>query len=130
SGRWMESVKSISGVVMLIVAFTFALPHLPEIFPRVRAVARLGLSPALLALGAVAGALQLRASGSAGMMRARKTAAILVSTAAGLSLVAYLSALPGGAQLEWREDFAAARAEAEADGRPYLIDFGADWCAA
>jgi thioredoxin:protein disulfide reductase len=130
SGRWMESVKSVFGVVMLVLAFTFALPHLPEIFPRVRTGAWLGVTLALLASGALAGLLHVRLSGSGPAPRARKAGTILAATLGGLSLVAYLSAVPDGAQLDWREDFAAARAEAEAEGRPYLIDFGADWCAA
>jgi thioredoxin:protein disulfide reductase len=130
SGGWMESVKSIFGVVMLILAFSFALPHLPEIFPRVRTTAWFGITAALVAMSALAAAVQLRIDRARAWPSARKATSIVVATAAGLSLVSYLAAVPEGAELAWREDFAAARAEAEAEGRPYLIDFGADWCAA
>ena len=105
-GQWTESVKSLFGVVMLVLAFTFALPHLPELFPRVRTGAWLAASLGLLGVAALLGALQLVRRAS----RARKVAAILLSSVGGLALVAYLSALPDGATLDWREDFAAARA--------------------
>ena len=36
---------------------------------------------------------------------------------------------PAGS-LEWREDFRSAIEEARTAGRPYIVDFGADWCQA
>jgi thioredoxin:protein disulfide reductase len=130
SGRWMSAVKGVFGVMMLVLAVTFALPHLPETFPRVRSTVWLGVTLGLLALGLGAALVQLRIGGASPWAPFRKTGTILVSTMGSLSLVAYLSALPDGASLEWREDFAVAREEARSEGRPFLIDFGADWCAA
>jgi thioredoxin:protein disulfide reductase len=129
SGRWMSAVKGVFGVVMLVLAVTFALPHLPETFPRIRSAGWLGVTLGLLALGLASALVHLQ-SGAAAWARSRKAATIIVSTLGGLSLVAYLSALPEGAGLEWREDFAVAREEARSERRPFLIDFGADWCAA
>ena len=37
---------------------------------------------------------------------------------------------PGGSTIAWRHDLEAARREAQADGKPLLVDFGAKWCAA
>lgn len=130
SGRWMGVVKNVFGVVMLVLAFYFALPHLPELFPRVRGDAWLAASLGALLVGVILGVHLLRAGERARFSRTRKSLSIALSSLGGLAFVAYLSALPPGAHFEWREDFLEARAEAVAMKRPYLIDFGADWCGA
>ena len=39
-------------------------------------------------------------------------------------------ALPPGAHITWLEDFEAGKSPALSEGRPMLVDFGADWCGA
>ena len=47
-----------------------------------------------------------------------------------LGIVGYAEALPPGVHITWTEDFDAGRSVALSEGRPMLVDFGADWCGA
>jgi thiol:disulfide interchange protein DsbD len=45
-------------------------------------------------------------------------------------MVGYAEALPQGAHISWVEDYDTGRSSAMDQGRPMLVDFGADWCGA
>ena len=47
-----------------------------------------------------------------------------------LGIVGWAEALPPGAHIRWIESFDAGKAQAVAEARPMLVDFGADWCGA
>lgn len=131
SGRWMEAVKSVFGVVMCVMA----LYYLRNLFPQLtdalqRDAVLLGVSIALLVVGVAIGAIHLDFKEGTTSERVRKGGGVALSTAGGFLGVMWLILPPAGAHIEWREDFTAALAEARASGTPFIVDFGASWCGA
>ncbi|GEJ55692.1 protein-disulfide reductase DsbD family protein [Anaeromyxobacter diazotrophicus] len=134
SGPWMETVKSVFGVVLLAMA----LAYLRDLFPALRGLA----SPAPAALAVAAGAAAagvllggLSAAGPGAGARLAKVAgvALVVASAfyAGGVADARARASAAGEGIAWlvnQEEAGLARARAE--GKPVLIDFWGDWCAA
>ena len=122
SGAWMELVKGIGGVALLVVGFYFLRPIWP-------ALARLtSTSMAFVAVGAV-----MVASGFVlGWMFLRrrtnvwKGAAIVLTTVGAMGCLNWY--LTPKKPLSWRRDQPAALAEARASGMPALLDFSAEWC--
>lgn len=129
SGRWLEWVKSLFGVVMIVMALYYLKPLLPLPLPveRVDWVAAVGV--ALLLGGLIGGAIHLTFHGGT-LERVRKGSAVALAVVGSFLLVSYAEALPPGAKIEWQEDYQAARASALEAGQPLLVDFGADWCGA
>ncbi len=130
SGRWLEWVKSVFGVVMLVLALHYVRGFLPSPFPVERSTLWLGGALALLFVSIPLGAIHLSFKDGSAASRARKGAGVAAATCAAVALIGWTEALPPGAHIEWREDAATARAEAQRDGKPMLVDFGADWCGA
>lgn len=133
SGPWMETVKSAFGVALLAAAGVFLL----DAFPSVKA--QFG--------AARAGAIAAAAAAAAGVLAGALHAGFGGSTAARFAKVAGIVLLVGGivyadgasdarerrraeAGLAWLHDEGAALALARREGRPVIIDFWADWCAA
>lgn len=127
SGRWMEWVKSAFGLVMIGSALYFLRSWLPGYARIERSSAHLALGLALLVSGLGLGAIHLSFS-QHGVARVRKGLGIALAAVGMLIAIGYLEARPvhGG----WEQDLMAARARAQADGAPLLIDFGASWCQA
>ncbi len=131
SGRWLEWVKSVFGIVMVVAAIYYVrdlIPGLTELAERTPPFLVTGFG--LIVAGVLAGAVHLSFHGSSWITRLRKGAGIALCTAGLLAVVGYLQALPPGAKLEWMHDYDHARAEAKASSRPLLVDFGASWCGA
>ncbi|MBI5068420.1 MAG: thioredoxin family protein [Deltaproteobacteria bacterium] len=135
SGPWMETVKSFFGVALLAAAGLFA----KDAFPALRAV----FSPApqavlwaaaAAALGLLLGALDLSFGGPArhrlakGLGVALAVLAVVYAVGSGAARREALAREDG---LPWIvNDEARALALARAEGKPVLVDFWADWCAA
>lgn len=131
SGAWMEAVKSIFGIVMLVMALFYLRNLVPQLMDLlVRDWVLLGTAIALLVVAVALGAIHLDFKEGTTLERVRKGAGVLLGTAGGFLGVMWLMLPPPGARIEWREDFTAALEEARATGTPILIDFGADWCQA
>jgi thioredoxin:protein disulfide reductase len=127
SGRWMEWVKSIFGLVMIGSALYFVRAWLPG-FERITKSDGIlyGASFCVLA-GLLLGAVQL--SFSAGSLtRTRKALGIAFTTVGIVLFVGYLDAKP--VHVGWEHDLLVARSKAKAHAAPLLIDFGANWCQA
>ncbi len=132
SGAWMESIKS----VFAIVLFAFALYFLKEALPALKSV--LARSPAhllaaviLLLLGVALGGVHRTFSNPSRVVRLSKGAGVALMTV-GLfvgvgSLSAAPRALPGP---RWVTSEAEGFRLAREQGKPVMIDFWADWCAA
>jgi thiol:disulfide interchange protein DsbD len=126
SGAWMDAVKSTFGVVMIVVALYFLrnvippLGHYGDWHPRF-ALIHGGLAAAGILIGGIhLGFHDGRAT------TLRKLAGVVAIIAGTFGVVAWkLSPKP---YEHWvrGEDKAVARARAE--GKPLLLDFGADWC--
>ncbi len=126
SGRWMEWIKSIGGIGLLVVALYFLRPIVPALENVVVKDLRfllgaLGLVGAGIALGAVHLSFYDRWS-----IKLRKGlgVALAVTGAAGV----WFWTLTSDRKLDWVHDEELAFAQARADGKAVMIDFAADWC--
>jgi thiol:disulfide interchange protein DsbD len=130
SGRWMVHVKSIFGVVLIVVALYFLNNSFGFANPFVQgSLAFIGVSLLLVVLGLLSGAVH-REFGEPG-------ASVKVAKGVGIALVsvgalgAILGAVKPQEALAWeRRDVEGALARAAADKRPLIVDFTAAWCGA
>lgn len=127
SGAWMESVKSIFGIALLVAALYYlknvapALARMTDAHP-----AFLAGALAVAAAGVALGAVHLSFHDAIGH-RIRKAAGIGLATV-GLFATTNWVLTPRESSLHWYASEAAALTEAGATSRRMLIDFRADWC--
>jgi thiol:disulfide interchange protein DsbD len=126
SGRWMESVKSVFGIALLVAALFYLKNVVP---PLARLTGRGGpfvlVCVAAVAVAVVAGAVHLSFH-DALARRLRKAGGIALAT---LGLFALTNVvLTPKVELRWLHSEPEALAAARSSGRPMLIDFGAGWC--
>jgi thiol:disulfide interchange protein DsbD len=127
SGRWMEWVKSVFGLIMLGSALYFIRAWLPGYQDLERSSGTLGVALALLVVGFALGAVHV--SFSAGnSARVRKGLGIAAACLGMLISVGYLEARPKHSG--WEHDLASARQKAKQASAPLMVDFGASWCQA
>jgi thiol:disulfide interchange protein DsbD len=129
-GRWMVHIKSLLGIVLIVVALYFASLHLPVLAGLAPAVPWFyGVALGAMVLGVLIGAIHRDfAEPGAGNRAAKGVGVALVSVAAFLSITAL--ARPART-LSWEQtDFVAAREKALSESRPLLVDFTATWCVA
>ncbi len=129
SGRWMEGIKSVGGVGLVVAAIYFLRPVVPDVARLTSASytflgGSIGL--AIVGLTGVLGVLfvQLRSSGAERALKFGGAAIAIVGLAGTVNW-----ALTPKNPLDWRHDEAAALAEAKEAGKGVLIDFSAEWCA-
>lgn len=129
SGRWLEHVKSVFGLIMLSMAFYYLKPFLPIPDLAERTPEVLATGAVLLVLGVAAGAVHLSFHDST-KTRLRKGAGISLAVAGIATLLVWNAALPAGAKIDWLHDYDEAKALAERTQKPLLVDFTAEWCGA
>ncbi len=130
SGHWVDWTKSAFGIAMLALAFYYLRGLVPYPRPAVRDEAWLAAALGLLAGGVIVGAIHLSFAGKAWGPRIRKAVGVAACVSGLLGIVGWAEALPAGAHIRWIESFDAAKAQAVAESKPMLVDFGADWCGA
>jgi thiol:disulfide interchange protein DsbD len=130
SGHWVEWTKSMFGIAMLALAFYYLRDIVPYPRPAVRDETWLAVGAGLFTGGVIVGAIHLSFKRKAWGARVRKTIGVAACVAGVLGIVGWAEALPAGAHIRWIESFDAGKAQAVAEGRPMLVDFGADWCGA
>jgi thiol:disulfide interchange protein DsbD len=130
SGRWMVHVKSLLGIVLIIVALYF----LSTAFPALGALARphrtfmIGTAVAVV-LGVLLGAVHRDFAEPGWGVKIAKGAGIALTSAAGFLLV--LGASKPARTLSWEKiTVEQAKAKALTERRPLLVDFTAAWCGA
>lgn len=127
SGAWMDSVKSIAGIALLVMGIYFLRPVWPALTRLTSAKTTfLGAAGAIAAVGIVLGGVHLSFHERLAV-KLRKGAGVALCTL-GLAGVVNWVLTPKN-PLPWRHDEAAVLAEAKAQGKPILVDFGAEWCA-
>ena len=132
SGPWMETVKSSFGVALLAAAgllLAGAFPGVKPIFSGAQGA--VALAAAAAAAGVLAGALHGSFGGPA-LQRVAKAlgVALLVGGIVYGSGASDARERQRGDGLAWLGDESSALALAKREGRPVIIDFWADWCAA
>ena len=128
SGRWLEWVKSLFGVIMLALALYYLRALLPLEMPAQRTIPLLVGGLGALLLGLLGGAIHLSFKYTSRVEKIRKGVSVALAVGGILASIGWLEALPEGEQIAWRDDYEAAKSEALSSNRPLLVDFGADWC--
>jgi thiol:disulfide interchange protein DsbD len=127
SGRWMDVVKSVGGVLLLFGAIYFLKPLLPGM----RKIATpdtwfLFASLGLTVVGVLLGALHLSFSGTSIVQKGRKLLGILFMIA-GL-FGAYAWTLTPKKHLPFERVEKVAFEKARAENKGVMVDFAASWC--
>jgi thiol:disulfide interchange protein DsbD len=130
SGHWMVRVKSLLGVVLVIVA----LYYLGTAFPTLGAWARpsaalYGAAAAALVVGVLLGGVHRDFAELGFGVRAGKALGIVLISAAGFATITAL-ARPSESFAWHAGDITTARERALRERRPLLVDFTAAWCGA
>jgi len=127
-GPWMVAVKSVFGIVLAVAALYLLKSGFPALSHLARPDSTFALtSIGLLVLGLALGAVHLSFDGGT-VAKVRKGTGIVASVAGAFLLIGWAEAPRGS--LVWEPSETAARARAESEHRPMLIDFTAEWCAA
>ncbi|MFH0900967.1 MAG: cytochrome c biogenesis protein CcdA [Pseudomonadota bacterium] len=126
SGRWMEGVKSVAAIGLLVVAAYFLRPIWPALArltsPKLPfLIVCVGLAGAGIAVGAIHLSFH-----DATAARLRKAVGVLLLVSGLVGAINWM--LAPRRPLPWRHDEAAAFAEARKDSKLVLIDFGAEQC--
>jgi thiol:disulfide interchange protein DsbD len=127
SGPWMETVKSVFGVAMVLAALYFLrvpFGQLALIGNGEKATLWRGL--ALVGFGIIVGGLTLSFHYSSVMHKARKAVGVAALLVGGWMLLVFVLT-PKVTHLEWLHDDAGITASKQA-GKPALFDFYATWC--
>ncbi len=130
SGRWMVHVKSLLGIVLVVVALYF----LNTAFPALGTLARpgalpLGLAALALVIGLGLGAVHRSFDEPGVGIKVRKGLGVALTCAGAFLLV--VGANKSTRTLSWEPTtWKEARVKAESEKRPLLVDFTASWCGA
>jgi thiol:disulfide interchange protein DsbD len=133
SGRWMETVKSVFGVVMIVAALYFLRNVIPPLGKFGEHSTRfVAISGILLLIGVATGGLGLSFHGTS-VERLRKGLGVALIVGGGYGLVAWVMAVPAPAEahapeLRWIKGAETGVAAAKAGNKPAFLDFYADWC--
>jgi thioredoxin:protein disulfide reductase len=130
SGHWMVHVKSILGIVLIVVAFYFLSTAFPSFASPFRPGPWLWGGAALaLVTGLVLGAVHREFAEPGVAVKVGKGVGLLLVCGAAFAVVMGIS--KPAATLAWQKvDVEAARAQALRESRPLLVDFTAAWCVA
>jgi thiol:disulfide interchange protein DsbD len=130
SGRWMVHVKSVLGIVLVVVAFYF----LSGVFPVLGAFARpgtllFGIATAAIVLGLGLGAVHREFSDPVVGVKIAKGLGLVLTSGGLFALV--LGLVKPAEALAWQQgNVDSARAQALRESKPMIVDFTAAWCGA
>jgi thiol:disulfide interchange protein DsbD len=126
SGPWMNAVKSVFGIALVVAGLYYLRPILPVLthFAARNVVFFVG-TLVTAAVGIALGAVHLSFSAGTGQA-SRKAVAVALTIAGSFGFVDYL--LTPAIHIEWLRSEPTAVAAARAQGMPLLVDFMADWC--
>lgn len=133
SGRWMDWVKSFFGIVLIASALYFIRIWIPGYSELEQKPLLLGAAAGAVLAGMLLGAVHLSFSYTSTAVRVRKSLGVLLTAGGILGCIGWVEALPPmdpDARMQWAHDYTEAKERALATGKPLLVDFGAEWCAA
>ena len=126
SGGWMETVKSVFGIALLVAALYYlknVVPPLAHFTGRTRAF--LAMATAMVLVGGGIGAVHLTFhDGWKAVLR--KGAGVVLAVTGLFAITNYV--LTPKVELAWLRAEPEATQLARASGRPLVVDFMADWC--
>jgi thiol:disulfide interchange protein DsbD len=126
SGRWMEAVKSVFGIALLVAALFYLKNVVPALAGFTgRTTMFLLLALGTVGIGVVLGAVHLSFY-SPRAVQMRKGVGIALATVGLFGITNYV--LTPKIELHWIKSEALAVAASKADGKPIMIDFMADYC--
>jgi len=126
SGPWMNAVKSVFGIALVVAGLYYLRPIVPAL-ARFTAKSNVVLVGTFIAVGAGLALGAVHLSFSAGARQAvRKAVGIALAIAGIFAFINYL--LTPAIHVEWLRSEPVAVAAARAQGKPLLVDFMADWC--
>jgi thiol:disulfide interchange protein DsbD len=130
SGRWMVHVKSILGIVLVVVALYFLNNAFPLLGARVHpSTALWAAAGAAVVLGVALGAVHREFSDPVTGVKLAKGAGLLLTSGGLFALV--LGLVKPAEALAWQHgNVDAARERALRESRPMIVDFTAAWCGA
>jgi thioredoxin:protein disulfide reductase len=127
SGAWMDTVKSVLGIVMLVAALFFLSRVVPLLGRWAGSThAFLFTNLGIVAAGVALGGIHLALHGGGLGVLLRKTTGVALCTFGLLGVVNY--ALTPARKVDWIHSEALALHKAHAEGRPVMLDFAAAWC--
>jgi thiol:disulfide interchange protein DsbD len=131
SGQWLEWVKSVFGVVMVVAALYYLRDLIPGLMDLPRHTSTfLAMGAVLLIAGFAVGAIHLSFHDHSKLVRGRKALGIALSVTGLAAMVGYTQVVPEGAHIAWGDNYQAALQQAKSQQKPILVDFGASWCGA
>lgn len=130
SGRWMLHVKSVLGIVLLVVALYFLNSVFPVLGRHARPTTQFLVGAAVvLGIGLLIGGVHLSFEEPGAGPKIRKALGILFATVGGFAFIAGVA--KPTRTLAWEYiPVQAAREKAKNEKRPLLVDFTATWCGA
>ena len=148
SGKWMDVVKSIFGILMLVAGLyylQFGIASVGALFEKLAAYGWLAGGGAVVA-GLAIGALQLSFKYSGAVEKLRKASGVFLVTLGMLTTITWITQTPEpkaslsahsevkfveiGSEEGGLAKFDLLLAQAKAECKPVMVDFFADWCAA
>jgi thiol:disulfide interchange protein DsbD len=128
SGGWMESVKSVFGILL----FAFALYYLKEAVDFLKApldnsTTNYVIAVVLFVVGAAVGAIHLSYHTHNVAVRARKTVGVVVCVFALYLGIGSITAVHAD-NIDWVRSIEEGLELAKQENKPVMIDFYADWC--
>jgi thiol:disulfide interchange protein DsbD len=132
SGHWMVHVKSILGIVLIVVALYFLNTAFPWLGAPIKPSAWLWAGAFVaLVVGILLGAVNREFAEPGVAVKVRKGFGVALVCGAGFASVVSVSKPSVSAALAWQHgNVEAARTQAIRENRPVLIDFTAAWCGA
>jgi thiol:disulfide interchange protein DsbD len=130
SGRWMVHVKSLLGIVLVVVALYFLSTAFPALAAPIRPSTLLwALGGGALVIGLLLGAVHRSFDEPGWGIKAMKGSGIVLTSLAGFALL--IAASKPSRSLSWEPiSVVEARQKALTEKRPLLVDFTAAWCGA
>jgi thiol:disulfide interchange protein DsbD len=133
SGGWMDAVKSLFGVIMIVAALYFLRNvSKPIASYGVHSPRWLAIHVGAIVVGLVVGGLHLSFKYSPVIEKLRKGVGVAAIIVGGFGIVGWILApresVAGKPQLAWVHGEAAGLGAARARHTPVLLDFYADWC--